>query len=118
MAKKKAPDFSELDTYVEAWGLPTQDERMLKRLNTSIEELREFHDAMIGRLDEIIELLNGFPLHDIRQEYKKLSYAALAMCEVDDPVNKWKATTLPGAVDPRRFTVKKNNYDNEPVSLD
>jgi hypothetical protein len=114
MSAPKEPDFSELEPFIRTWGLPTTQERMVKRLNSTFDELKAFHAAMLPRLDEIIQFLNQFPLNAIPERYRPLADAALAMCEVDDPVSKWGTVTLPEAGDPRRFTPKKSFYDNRP----
>ncbi|MEQ8165046.1 MAG: hypothetical protein RIC93_03090 [Alphaproteobacteria bacterium] len=110
------PDFSDLAPFVEEWGLPTTEDRMRKRLNSTFEELESFHAAMMPRLEEIIQFLNQYRLDEIPARYEKLANAALAMCEVDDPVSKWRTVTLPEAGDPRRFISKRSFYDNRPKS--
>lgn len=111
MSAQKPEDFSELDGFVAVWGLPTMQGRIEKRLTSSLAELRAFHDAMLPRLPQIIDFLNQFPVNAIPAEYQPLANAALAMCDVDDPVNKWRSPVLDEALDPRRFTVKTSFYD-------
>jgi hypothetical protein len=86
-------------------------QRREKRLGSTFEELKAFHDAMLPRLEEIIAFLDRFPVAAIPEPYRALSHAALAMCEVDDPVSKWRSVHLEDALDPRRFTIKKTFYD-------
>jgi len=112
----ETPGFNELDFFTKAWGLPTTHDRLVKRLESTFEELKEFHAAMTPRLDEIIEFLNQFPTDDIPERYQALSFMALAMCEVDDAVSKWGSPTSPAAASPLRFTSKKSFYDNKPVA--
>lgn len=85
--------------------------RVEKRLSSSLAELRMFHDAMLPRLPQIIQFLNQFPVNAIPAEHRALANAALAMCEVDDAVNKWRSPVLDDALDPRRFTMKTSFYD-------
>lgn len=112
----ETPDFSELEPFSEAWGLPTTHDRLVKRLASTFKELQAFHAAMTPRLDEIIAFLNEFPMDDIPERYQPLSYMALAMCEVDDAVCKWGSPTSPAAASPLRFASKKSFYDNKPVA--
>lgn len=107
------PDFSELESHVREWGLPTTRDRVVKRMNSSFEELEAFHAAMIPRLEEIIQFLNEFPLDEIPGEHLPLAWTALAMCEVDDAVSKWGAPTSPDACSPLRFSPKKNFNDTK-----
>lgn len=111
MAHKPRPNLKELKPFIGEWGLPTLSRRIEKRLNSSIEELKAFHDAIVPRLEEIIDYLNQFPLDAIPEEDKPLSYATLAALEVENPVNKWNSATLEDAVDPRRFRIKTDFYD-------
>jgi len=113
MSKDQDREFRELDAIVAEWGLPTMQQRIEKRLNSSMQELRQFHDSMLPHLEKIIEFLNQFPVDAIPEQYKPLANAALAMCEVDDPVNKWRSVLLEEALDPRRFTIKSSFYDTE-----
>ena len=106
------PDFSDLDPYLMLWGLPASAERVAKRVRSSMAELRAFHDAMTPRLEEIIGYLNQFPVHEIPEVDRPLANAALAMCEVDNAVSKWKAPTLVSGVDVLGLTEKKTLYDS------
>jgi hypothetical protein len=107
------PDFSTLQPYVAAWALPTLQERRQRRLTSTLDELREFHAAMLPHLEPIIEFLNQFPLDDIPAQHRPLAWLALAMCEVDDPVTKWRSVTLDEALDPRKFSLKRSFYDTD-----
>ena len=107
-------DFTDLEPFVKQWGLPTTHDRLVKRLNSSFEDLTAFHAAMTPRLDEIIQFLTQFSLDAIPERYQALAWTTLAMCEVDDAVSKWGAPTSPLAASPLRFTYKKSFYDNKP----
>lgn len=107
------PDFSELEPMIHEWGLPTLHDRVVKRMNSSFEELEAFHAAMTPRLEEIIQFLNEFPLDEIPEEHLPLAWTALAMCEVDDAVSKWGAPTSSGACSPLRFSPKENFNDTK-----
>lgn len=106
------PDFSELDHYVSVWGLATIEERIARRATSTIEEMQEFHNALVQRLNEIIKFLNQFPLDEIPTEYLPLKYTVLSLLQVDRPVNKWKKVLLDEACDPRLFQMKTSFYDS------
>lgn len=103
--------FPELEKFVAAWGLPTAHERLIKRSNTSLDEIQTFYDAITPRLEEIIDFLNQYPVDDIPPEYLPLSYTALAVCEIDDVVNVWHAPVLDLASDMCLWRVKQGKYD-------
>ena len=108
MAERK---FSELDDYIAAWGLPTAHERLARRAQASMAEIRAFYDAIVPQLDDIIGFLNGFPVDDIPEQYRPLAWTALAACEIDDAVNIWHAPNLDFASDMRTWRVKESQYD-------
>ncbi len=105
------PDFSELNVVMNEWGLETAAARLNKRTTSSLEDLRVFYDAIEPRLEEIIKFLNGFPVTQIPERYQRLGYTALAVLEVDDPLNYWKRPMLDHASDPRTWRTKESFYD-------
>ena len=106
------PDFHYLADYIESWGLPTREARLEKRLASTLDELKDFYEAVSPHLGDIIVFLNQWPLDEIPTEHRGLADAALMMCEVDSPVNKWRSPTLDDGVDPTRLQVKGNPYDS------
>jgi hypothetical protein len=72
---------------------------------------------MLPRLNEMIQFLNQWPLEKIPDKHRPLSYAALAVCEVDGAVEIWKQPLLMPAADPSVFRPKRKYYDNDPPDL-
>jgi hypothetical protein len=107
-------DFSNLDQYVAAWGLPTVEERIVKRTTSTLDEMQKFHDAMLPSLENIINFLNEFPCEEIPEEYVPLKNTVLSLLHVDRSVNKWHKTLLDDARDPRSFQMKTSFYDGAP----
>lgn len=110
-ATQSRPEISGLESHLAAWGLPTTEKRLAKRLSSNMEEVRSFYDAMLPRLPEFIEYLNQFPLDAIPQEAHQIAWATLAMCEVDNAVNKWNDITLNTGIDILRMIPKKSFPD-------
>ncbi|MBV1951778.1 MAG: hypothetical protein KUG64_06250 [Cycloclasticus sp.] len=108
------PDMSHMLEEINQWALPTTEERLVKRMNSSMEDIQRFYDAMLPHLGSVIDYLNQFKLADLAGEDIKLSRAALAMCEVDNAVNKWKKPTLSTGIDPLRM-VKKTAFNDRKV---
>ena len=106
------PDFQHLADYIESWGLPTREARLEKRLTSTLDELKDFYEAVSPHLGDISGFLNQWPLDEIPAEHRGLADTALMMCEVDNPVNKWRSPTLDDGVDPRRLEVKGNLYES------
>lgn len=105
------PGLEDIAPYVKEWGLSTFEARVRKRVDSSIEELSAFHSAMLPHLERIIEFLNRWPLDEIPEEYHPLGCAVLTMCEIDNPVTRWKAPVLRHAQDPRSILFKGDFYD-------
>ena len=61
VSSKLPLNFADLDRYVECWSLPSEKDRAIKRITSSMSDLRSFHEAVFPRLDAIIEFLNTFP---------------------------------------------------------
>ncbi|AJP47629.1 hypothetical protein PG1C_02410 [Rugosibacter aromaticivorans] len=105
------PELSALEAHIAAWGLPTTEHRLSKRLSSSMDEVRAFYDAMLPKLPEVIDYLNQFPLDGIPKNDNPLVWATLAMCEVDNAVNKWNRVVLDTGIDIRRMIPKTSFSD-------
>jgi hypothetical protein len=75
------PEFSDLEPYRD-WSVTTEVERIKLRANTSDDELRDFYDAMMPRMEQIATYLNGFPLGDMPNEARHLFDLAKFAMEV------------------------------------
>lgn len=106
-------EFLTLAPFVEKWGLPSFEERVQVRMTSSIEELDSFYATMAPYLDRIIKFLDQWPLDDIPAEHRPLAYATLALCEIDNAVNRWRQPRLLRAQDPRTIMFKRNFYDTK-----
>ena len=79
--------------------------------NAEFSDIKKFYDAVVPRLEEIIEFLNQYPVDDIPGEFRPLAYMALAACEVDDPVNIWQSSELTHQSNAKDWRVKQSFYD-------
>lgn len=107
------PDLSSLERFIEDWGLATPDERVAKRISSTMPEIQAFYSAMLPHLSNIIGYLNQFPLEAIPDADQPLAKATLALCEVDNAVSKWKSPTLETGMDVRRMVEKTSAYDGK-----
>ena len=105
------PDFSDLKEFMDEWGYADAHERLKKRSNAEFSDIKKFYDAVVPRLEEIIEFLNQYPVDDIPGEFRPLAYMALAACEVDDPVNIWQSSELTHQSNAKDWRVKQSFYD-------
>ena len=66
------PAFAELEPFID-WSLATESERLQKRLDSSMDEIRAFYSAMLGRIEEMLEYLNGFPLDQLNEPEQRIN---------------------------------------------
>jgi hypothetical protein len=92
--------FSELTAYSD-WVLETWRERYDKRLSSSMEEMQAFYDAVMPRLQEIVDHCDTFDLDDLPEDVRNLLLLTFALCEVSFPVEAWRQPRVPdsGAAD-------------------
>lgn len=62
------PQFVDLERFVPYWAADTVDGRVDARCRCSMEEIREFYDAMILRAPAVMDYLDGFTLADLPEE--------------------------------------------------
>src|SRR5687767_8148826 len=104
MTKPLPPEFKDLTALTEKWSLKHEKERHLALLGTSIDELRQFYEAMIGRLPAIVEYLNGYALDQMPPDAENLFDLAMTFVETAHPIELgWRKTDITDAVSTERF---------------
>lgn len=94
--------FRALEPYQE-WSLPTERERIAKRLATPLADIIEFHGEMFTRLEEIIVYLNQYPYAEMPLDAQRLCNMALSLVEVCNLVEMYKNPALLNMIDAARF---------------
>lgn len=93
-------------------------EREALRCTLDAQFLVEIHQAIGEELDDILKVLDAFPLDEIPGEWQDIANLVMFLAEIDSPVTKWVPryglAHLPDALDPRHFETKRNFYDVEP----
>jgi hypothetical protein len=79
---KLPKDFAGLEKFFETWCLATQTERHNKCVTSQMQELEEFYQAMLPRMDSIAEYLNQFPLQNLEADAQNLLNLSLSFIEV------------------------------------
>jgi hypothetical protein len=95
MAAGKLPaEFSELEPFTD-WIIETERERHLRRLATSIGDIKKFYDAMLPRMDDVMKILGRFGVDDTPPaEVRNLYLMALSFMEVSHPIElRWRGTS-------------------------
>jgi len=81
--------FRELEPYL-AWAIPTERERIAKRVASPMHEIIEFHGAISQRLEEIIVYLNQYAYAELPADGRRLCDMALSLVEVFPLVEMYK----------------------------
>ena len=102
------PGFAELEPFVD-WALAAESERLQQRLAASMEEIQAFYSAMLERIEEALEYLNGFPLDQMPEPEQRLLHMTLSLAEVWVAVELYKQPDHPFGLDMRRFVPGEAN---------
>ncbi len=98
------PDqFKDLEPFVGAWALARAAERHRKRLSSEMAEIEAFYQAMLPRMDAIIDYLNQFSIDALPEEAKRLFYLTLSLAEVAPAVELFRQPGVVDGFDPSRF---------------
>jgi len=97
------PAFADLEPLAAAWSLPTEEQRYAKRVASSMEEIRAFHDTLMPRITAMLEYLDGFPLDGCPREAQRLLFLALSLAEVAPSVYFYGDVLPSDVIEPTRF---------------
>ena len=104
MPEPRLPDqFRDLEPLAAGWSLATEAERHAKRMNSTIEELRAFYDALMPRIENILAYLSEFPLDNLTPEGRNLLNMAFSLAEIAPAVELYGMPEVPDGFDSRRF---------------
>lgn len=104
MNTKLPAGFEELEPLVADWSLATHDERYAKRSVVSREELRAFYNAILPRMEEILDKADEYPLGEMPEDVERLFFMALSMAEISPHIELYGGAPLvPHSFDESRF---------------
>ncbi|MBF6567773.1 MAG: hypothetical protein IVW54_02725 [Candidatus Binataceae bacterium] len=98
-------NFKELERFVSAWSLASEQERNRKRRSSSMHEIRRFYDAMLQRMPEVSKHLNGFNLQELPQRECRLLNLAFSFMEIASAVEVYSSPDVPDAIEAERLTI-------------
>ena len=87
--------FSDLEVYVGKWDLPDYNARYATRLNSSMEELRDFYAAMLKRAEDIKSYLDRKSFDLYEEEDKRLARLMFAVSVVGPAVDIYRSPQVP-----------------------
>lgn len=83
--------FGDLDNLVEEWAIEDGHQRYLKRVNSSMDELKLFYDQMFPRAKEAIDYVDQFPYHEsLPEDVANLRNLVYSLITVAMAVEVWK----------------------------
>ncbi|WP_257556812.1 hypothetical protein [Sphingobium sp. CFD-2] len=97
LVRRLPSGFEELEPFVDKWGALTTAERMTARCESSMEDIREFYDAMITRAEEAITLIEQHPLNELPEDIGTLARLVLALGQVSIAVEVYGQPRQPDA---------------------
>jgi hypothetical protein len=105
--------FHDLESFATVWALGSETERHHRRLASSITEIRAFYEAILPRIDTILEYLNDFPLEQLAPEASNLLNLSLALAEIAPAVELFGQPEVPDAFDSRRVIAVEQHRPEE-----
>jgi hypothetical protein len=105
MSARPLPEqFAELAPFVEDWAQPTERERYRKLHTSTIQELRAFYDAMLPRMDAILDWLDQFDVNELPPDARTLYELAMTFAETAHPIDlRWPHVDFTDAYPWERF---------------
>ena len=107
--------FKDLEPFL-SWALPTENGRNRKRLQSTMEEIKEFYAVMTERAEAALIHLDTFALDKLPDAEKNLLNLTLSLAEVANAVELFK--TEPGVIGgfpPERFVPAHGDNDALPM---
>ena len=89
--------FDDLTPYLE-WSLDTESARSRKRLDSSMEEMQEFYDAMLPRVDDVMERLGSLAPDAMPAAERNLFNLCLSLSEVSFAVEVYGQPEVPNSM--------------------
>lgn len=98
------PAFEDLQPWVADWALPNERERFIRLHSVTLEQLRAFYDAVLPRLDAVLDHLDNFDADALPGPERILNRLAMTFAETAHPIDlRWKATDFDDAYPWQKF---------------
>ena len=96
--------FADLESLAADWSLATQREREEKRLASTVDDLKAVYDALLPRLDAMLEYLNASGLDVLPADAQRLFFLTLSFAEIAPFVECYRGEPrVPDSFDESRF---------------
>lgn len=98
--------FADLEPWVERYALESERERNERRVTSELSDLQAFYDAMLGRMEAVMDHLQSVPNDNPPAPERTLAALASTFMEVSLAVELFKSPTVPDGFDWRRFEIQ------------
>ena len=95
-------EFASLEPYID-WSLESERDRVDRKLASSADEIRSFYDAMMRRIDEVLDHLDASWGKELSAPDRRLQMLVLSLVEVSTLVELYELRESACACDQRRF---------------
>jgi hypothetical protein len=95
--------FAHLQSLADIWSLPSERERHLQRLASTIEEMDAAFAALSAEVEGILTFLNGRALDALTAEEINLLLLGLSLAEIAPAVQIFREPGNPDGFDTSRF---------------
>ena len=83
-------EFSDLEPFAQKWCRATERERWTERVSSTIDEMQEFYDAILPRVEEALTYLDKFSIDDMPDDAVHLLQMVYSFVVVSFPVELWR----------------------------
>jgi hypothetical protein len=87
-------EFGELEPFA-AWSLETEEERYVKRLSSTLDELQGFYDAAFPRLEDAMSYIDQFEFTALPESATRLLWLSYSLVNASFPVEVWRQPRVP-----------------------
>ena len=105
--------FAGLEPLVRTWAFPTELQRSQQRWVATQEEYREFYEAMLPLLDEVLDYLDQYQTGAMPELALPLYHLALAFAEAAPHNELYECSnTVPNSFDAHRFVAAHGKIED------
>ena len=98
-------EFADLEGYCDKWLQETEARRNEVRINSTMDEIRVFYDAMLPRFEAVIQYLNRVPLHELPDLDQNLLTLCFSFIEASAPIERFNTPEVTDLFPPHRFKI-------------
>jgi hypothetical protein len=87
--------FADLEPVAGPWNIPMYTDRYRKRLDSTMQELQTFYDAVFPRTEEILAYCDTFDINDPPTEVRSLLNVLYSLAIVSYAIEVWGQPRVP-----------------------